>query len=65
MDIEFGVYVIALRVCRVDNTKMEESGVSIREGCENFFCSQRSKFYRIFQRGGVGVQTKKPSMRGI
>ena len=36
VDIEFGAYVIALRVHRVDNTKMVESGVSIREGCENF-----------------------------
>ena len=36
MDIEFGADVIALRVRRVDNTKMVESGVPIREGCENF-----------------------------
>ena len=33
VDIEFGAYVIALRVRRVDNTG---GGVSICEGCENF-----------------------------
>ena len=36
MDIEFGAYIIALRVRCVDNTEMVESGVSIREGCGNF-----------------------------
>ena len=33
---KLGAYVIALPLRLVDNTKMVESGISIRESCENF-----------------------------